>query len=118
MRRHVSYSIGSCLLIKVDSEAVICPMALDFVSLIRRISTLSCVLCLQTSWESSDALRVMRLRILPPYGEDSHVANAHAYIFKTPDVTIIINIQDMRPGNIFNAYKTCEHAATVQCRLC
>jgi hypothetical protein len=93
-------------------------MTMDFASLIRRILTLSRVLWLQTSWESSDALRVMRLWILPPYGEDLHVANARAYIFKTPDVTIIMNIQDMRPGNIFNAYKTCEHAATVQCRLC
>jgi hypothetical protein len=122
MRRRVPCSTRSCLLAKVGSGAATCSVALDPASLIRRASTLSRVLWLQTRGEGFGVPRVLRLRILPPYQEGSgaitrhvapcgphasnikkslaglpvwlgtHIPNARMYVSKAPDVRAIIGL--------------------------
>jgi hypothetical protein len=43
----------------------------------------------------------------------SHVSKAHAHVAKTPDISAIMDLQDMRAGSAFNAYKKCGQAAIV-----
>jgi D-hexose-6-phosphate mutarotase len=43
----------------------------------------------------------------------SHVFKTRTHVSKTPDVSAIMGLQDVRASSTFNAYKTCEQAATV-----
>jgi hypothetical protein len=43
----------------------------------------------------------------------SHVSKAHTHISKTPDINVIMCLQDVCAGSALNACKTCGHAATV-----
>jgi hypothetical protein len=143
MRRHMPCSITPCLPAKVGSRASTCPVAANSTSLIGRALMPPCVSWLQTCWEGSGVPCVLWLRILPPYQEGSsaatrpavpyeprassikknlasltvqlgsHVSKAHAHVAKTPDISAIMDLQDMRAGSAFNAYKKCGQAAIV-----
>jgi hypothetical protein len=66
MHHHVSYSIGPCLLAKVNSKAATYPVAPDPASLTRRAPAPPHVTWQRTHWEGFGAPRVQRLWIAPP----------------------------------------------------
>jgi hypothetical protein len=47
-----------------------------------------------------------------------HVLNTCTHIFKTPDVRVIMGMQDMRASGAFNAYKACGQMATLRLHCC
>jgi hypothetical protein len=137
----VSYCTEPCLSAKVGSRAVMCPVVPDPASLIGRAPAPLCLQWLRTlppCREGSDALRVLRLRILPPYWEGfdaathptvpcgpwasnikkslaclpmqlgSHVPNARTHVSKAHDIRAIMTRQDVRAGCAINACKTYE----------
>jgi hypothetical protein len=143
MRYHVSCSTGPCLPTKVGSGAATCTVAPDPASLIVRASAPSRVSWLRTCGEDSGALRVLRLRILPPYQEGSgavtchtvscgphasnikkslaclpvqlntHVFNTRTHIFKTSDIRAIMGLQDVWTCCTIKACKTCSYSSAL-----
>jgi hypothetical protein len=45
---------------------------------------------------------------------DPCVPNAHAHIFKTPDVRAIMSLRDVHACSVVNACMMCEHVAIVR----
>jgi hypothetical protein len=43
----------------------------------------------------------------------SHVSKARTHVFKTPDVSVIMGLQDVRSDSAFNGRKMCGQTATV-----
>jgi hypothetical protein len=48
-----------------------------------------------------------------PVNLGPHVPNARAHVSKTPNVRVIISLQDVRAGSAVNACKTCGQVAIV-----
>jgi hypothetical protein len=122
----MSSDSGSRLPNRKSSDAVTCTVASDPTSLQGRAMVHHVSYSSRSylpSGEGSGALRVPRLRILPPYQEDSgvatachtvscglrdqsikkslaglfvqlglHVPNAHAHVFKAPEVNVIMGL--------------------------
>jgi hypothetical protein len=79
------------------------PVASDLASLLTEHRAATCPAVPCEPWATSIKKSLAGL----PVRLDPRVLNARAHVSKVPDVRAIMELQDVRAGSAFNAYKTC-----------